>query len=430
MATTRKIKCTIGGPESVAGTAESRTHVIPHRGLPSIKPAFTKQPDPAIVGNNIITGKFVLRGDIGGGIPLAFRPVPGIGMLINSLLGQESTPTQIAAAIKIRYTGSEASCKITADTSADTLTSETGDKGSETGDGDFGSSGDIDLTAGATDTVGELVTEIDGYTDYECVKLYGEDAVDAADIIDITSGKQGKNTWAVVTFSSASSGIYLHQWEVDLSTTERPVYSIQIDERGDNHLYDGCVVDQLSLSAALGAFVEAEATILGFEETGSQSTSSLTLEDVDPMKFSAGDFSIGETDFTYVRNHSLDIQNGHNADGYGKGSIYRLYHEKGIFAATGSVQLRLDSDSFGLRTKINSGDTVAIFFDFEGKELADDINEHVYVELPYSSLDDFEWNENGDVLDATIPFAAVKPKASPYNSPLTLSMLTDDSAAF
>jgi hypothetical protein len=404
--------------------------VIPHRGLPNLKPAFTKEPDPAIVGNNIITGKYPLQGDVNGSIPLAFRAVPGIGKLINSALGQESAPTQIGAAIKIRYTGDDASCKITADTSADTLTSETGTKGSESGDGNFGTSGDIDLTSAATDTVGELVTTINGYDDYECEKLFGEDSVDAADIIDIADGKQGKNTWAIVYFSSAGSGVYLHQWEVDLSTTQRPVYSIQVDNRGDNHLYDGCVTDELSLSAALGAWVEVEATILGFEETGSQTASSLSLEDVDPLKFSAGDFSVGATDFIYVRNHSLNISNNHVTDGYGKGSIWRLYHEKGVFGATGDVQLRLNDDSFSLRSNINTTDTVAIFFDFEGGELATDINEHVFVELPYCSIDEFDWTENGDVLEATVPFAVVKPKGSPYNSPLTISMLTDDSSAY
>jgi len=429
MASIRNTKVTIGGPEGTPGSAESRTHVIPIRGVPSLRGQFETGGDPAITGANMLQGKYALSQNIGGGLPLALRPVPGIGKLFNSLLGQEDTPVQIGAAIKIRYTGSSASCKISANTSADTLTSEIGTLGSESGDSNFGTGGDIDLTAGATDTVGELVTVINGYDDYECEKLFGQNSVDAADIIDITN-KQAKSGWVIVYFSSSTTGIYLHQWEVDLTNTERPVYSIQVDGRQDNYLFDGCVVDQLNLTAALKAFVEAEATILGMDETSGQSASALTLEDVDPLRFHAGSFSVAEVDYTYIRNHSLSIVNNHNAEGYGKGSLARRYHEKGMFGVTGEMQIKLDATSILEYPKIEAGTMVNIFFDYYGQTLATDIVERIWFELPYCILDDFDWRENNGVYDAAIPFTAVDKKGTAYNEPFTVSMLTDDSAAF
>lgn len=429
MPSANQVKVTIGGPESPAGTEASRTVVIPHRDMPGLKVTFDKQGDPAISGENMLLGKYTVAGDTGGGIPLAFRPSAGIGKLLNSLLGQEDTPTQIAAAIRIRYTGSDASCKISANTSSDTLTSETGDKGSESGDASFGTSGDIDLTALSTDTVGELVTVINGYTDYECEKLFGADATDAADIEDITN-KQAKDGWVTVWFTSSSSGAYRHQWVVDLSNTQRPTYSVQVDERQDNFLYTGCVVDSLALNCALRSFVEASVEILGFQETGGQSASSLASASEEPIRFHNGGFSVGPYDFTYIRNHSLTMNNQHRNEGYGQGSIFRQFHEKGTFMATGEVQVRLNSDADAIKDYVNATTLLNIYFYYTGGTITSDISEFVLTELPYCSIDDFDWPTNEGVIDANFPFEVVKGAGTRYNDPLTISFINTDSGAY
>jgi len=429
MASVNDVKVTIGGPESSPGTAESRTAVVPHRGLPNIRAAIETGEDPAITGENMAIDKYALAGDINAPIDISPRACPGFGMLVNSALGQESAPAQIAAAIRIRYTGSDASCKISANTSTDTLTSETGTKGSETGDANFGAAGDIDLTAAATDTVGELVTVIEAYDDYECEKLFGADATDAADIEDITS-KQAKNGWVTVWFTSAASGVYRHLWEVVLSNTERPAYSIQVDGRQNDYVYDGCVVDRMSLSAAIRGFLEGSVTILGMEEAAAGGASSLEIEDVEAMVFSDAQFSVAASDYTFTRSIALEIMNNSNPDGYGTGSIYRQYHEKGKFAVTGTLQLRLDATSIAEKAKVEPGTMVNIFMTFDGGAFDSDINEMMGVEMPYCLLDDFEWNENGPVIDARVPFTVVKGKNSPYNAAFTVWLLTDDSAAY
>jgi hypothetical protein len=429
MASVRDLLVTIGGPEVTPGTAVARTKVVPIRGVPTLRSDYETGPDPAITGSNIIRGKYALSKNVGGSIPLAIRPIAGIGMILNSLLGQEPAPVQIGGALKLRYTGTDASCKISANTSVDTLTSETGVLGAETGDANFGVAGDIDLTAAATDTLGELVTVINGYADYDCEKFFGADALDTADIIDITA-KQAKSGWIIVYFSSAASGIYLHQWIVDLTNTERPVYSVQIDGRQDNYLFDGIVADTMALSAALKSFVEAEVTCLGLDELSGQSGSVLTLGDVDPLRFHAGGFSVAEVDYNFIRNHSLNITNSHNPEGFGKGSLARLYHEKGMFGVTGDMQLRLDATSILEYPKIGLGTIVNIFLDYYGQTLATDILERLWIEMPYCILDDFDWVENTGVLDASIPFSVIDKKGTAYNDPFTVSMLTIDSAAY
>jgi len=429
MPSVNNVKLTIGGPESVPGTAEARTHVIPFRGLPGLDKAAERAEDPAITGENMAVGEYFMADAVGGGIPLAVRPCAGIGKLLKSCLGDEGTVQQVAACIRIRYKGTEASCKLVANTTTDTLKSYIGDKGSEALDNDFGVSGSIDLTDPTTDTVGELVSVINAYTNYDCEKLFGEDSVDAGAIIDITA-VQAKGMWAYIWFSSATSGIYAHIFTVDLGNDERPTYSIQKDGFQDNFLYAGCVVNNFSLSAALKAMVEAECDILGFTEADSQSASSLTLEDVNPLVFHQGSFTLGTKEYTYIRNHSLAFNNNHNAEGYGQGSSSRQYHQKGKFEASGDCQLRLDADSYAERAKAFDGSLIALSFHYKGKVITANISELMLIELPYCTINEPAWPENTGVIDIKLGFRVLKPKGTIYNEPVKITLLTKDSAAY
>ena len=275
------------------------------------------------------------------------------------------------------------------------------------------------------------MTEIDGYTDYACEKVFGADSVTGGDIVDVTV--QGKSKWAYVFFSGAATGVYLHQFEADLTNTERPTYSLQKDGFQDNFLYAGYVVDQLSLSAALKAMVEGETSGFGLSEDGSQSASSLNLEDVDPLIFHKGDLSLGENEYTYTRNVSIQIQNNHEADaGFGFGSAARQAHEKGMFDATGSLQLRLDANSFAERAKVFSNTRAALSFYFKGGwfDQAANLPEMILAEVPYVALSQATYQENGQVIDLGFDWRALNPGGGNYDPPLTISMLTVDSAEY
>jgi hypothetical protein len=433
MPSVKNILLTIGGPESVPGTAETREYVIPVRGMPDLDKTAERQIDPAIVGSNMDAGEYTVAEDVKGGIPIAFRPCGGVGQLLNSLLGQEGTPVEVGACIRIRYTGASASCKLTPSASGNTLNSKIGTLGSESNDAAFGTTGTIDLTASAFDTVTELVAAIEAYSNYECELVTGAGSVSTSEILDFTSPgnyRQAKNTWAYVWFGSSTSNVFKHEFAVDLSDTERPVYSIQKDGFQDNFLYDGCVVDRLSLSGALKAMVEADVDILGMKETGSQSASALTLEDVDPLLFWNGSTSVGGVDYPYVRNMSLEFRNNHMADGYGQGLVTRQYQQKAKFECTGELKLRLDANSFAERAKVFSNATVAVSLWLKGKVIAASIDELCIVEIPAAAVSAFKYEENNGVMDAGLSIKALSPKGTVYNDPVTVTILTLDTGAY
>tara|TARA_R100001530_G_scaffold116421_1_gene83482 strand:- start:1589 stop:2875 length:1287 start_codon:yes stop_codon:yes gene_type:complete len=428
MPSANQVKVTIGGAESTAGTAVARTVAIPHRGMPTMKVQYEKAPDPAISGENMMLGKYAVAGDVAGSIPIGFRASAGVGMCLNSILGQEVTPVQIGALIRIRHTGSEASAKIIANTAANTIDADIGDKGSEAADTNWGTAGSIDLTNSSYDTVSELVAAIDGYSEYECEKVFGPGATDAGLIQTMT--RQASDGWAYFWFTSASSGAYLHQWPVVLTTTQRPTYSIQIDERQDNFTYAGCVINEFNINAALRGFIEADVNILGFTETGGQSASSVATATEEPMRFHNGKLSVGPYDFTYIRNHSINMSNQHRNEGYGQGSIFRQFHEKGTFKATGSAQVRLNTNADLIKDFVNSTTLVKINFYYTGATIVTDITEFAMFEMPYCSIDDFDWTENEGVIDATFPFEVVKGTGTRYDDPMTVSLVTTDSAVY
>lgn len=435
----RNIKVTIGGPESTPGTATAREYVVPIRAMPGLDAVAEKAEDPVITGANMTRGMFTMAKNLSGNLPISPRCCGGMGQLLNSLLGQESTPTQIAACIRIRYTGSSASCKIAANTSSDELTSDVGALGSESGDTNFGTSGAIDLTASATDTVAELVSVINAYDDYECEKVFGADATDAADIIDITAA-QGKSRWVYVWFSSADSGYYLHTWPVVLTNTARPVYSLQRDGMQDDYLDDGVMVNQMELSAALKSMLEGSVDLLGMEEvTDGVTASALTLEDVDPLIFSHGSLALGAYDFTHVRSVSLTMNNNADPEGYGMGSLWRQYHRKAQFSCSGNLKLRHTSNAFSFRAGMFTDAVVGLSFffrantNFDGTVLSTStptaIPQIMVVEIPYAQVTAHRPIDNNGQLDIDIDWTATNQDGE-YSDPVTVSMITDDSGAY
>lgn len=340
-------------------------------------------------------------------------------------------PLQVAGCIRIRYTGSDASCLLESDQAGNTLTSKTGVKTSESLDTNFGVSGEIDFDTAAYDTLGEVVTAIDGYTDYSCEKVFGSDSLDLiTNMVEHAISGQGKSMWAYIYFESSSSGVYRHILRYDTSQDELPNYSVQVDGRYDNMLYDAIVTNGLSVSAALKGMAEADADFLGFEETIGQTASTLTLEDIDPMIFHKGSFSFGEEEYTLIRNISTEFTNNHNAEGYGQGSLSRQYHQKGKFDASGEMQVRLDATSYAERAKVFANTLIAVSYYFYGKDYSTDIPELIITELPYCNVQDFTFTENNGVYDATIPFKVFYPKGTLYNNPVRMHMLTQDSAEY
>lgn len=490
MASLNLIKTTVG-LESSAGTVVARAYRLPVTGNPGLDSAVTRERDPALSGENMPTGFYTTKILNGGALPLSFRPSPGCILTAYSALGGTtpvSNGTQIGACIRVRYTGASASCKLVAETSGDTLTSTVGAYGAESADANFGTTGAIDLTAAATDTVRELVAVIDAYDDYEAEKVFGADTVDTGGILAVTA-VQAKNTWAYFFFTSVSSSAYLYKIEAHIGTTERPTLSTQIDERSANEVYGGCVVDQLAIEAALQGFLSATATVQAFAEyanatltanittgdatvravdtrnliagmtvtgagipasttissittiaedgelelsanatattTGVSLTvavpdTAVTLENIDPLVFWKGSFSLGADEYTYVNSVNVAFANNGREDTFGQGMPSRTYNLKGQFDVSGSFQVPLDSTSYANRPKIKDGTQVSMSFYFKGKTIGAGVPEMMLVSLPYCELTNMGRPDNGGQLDAEFSFQAIAPKGGYHGSPVTV----------
>lgn len=119
----------------------------------------------------------------------------------------ESAATQIythgedaCPAMYIKYKGSEESCLISVDGTTGDITSEIGVLGSEAPDANFtigSTSGDIDVSNAAADTLGEVVDFINSLDDYECIPwagLRGDSLNESTGaLVGPTSGTQAKS---------------------------------------------------------------------------------------------------------------------------------------------------------------------------------------------------------------------------------------------
>jgi len=434
MALKQQIKYTIGKESAgTPGTAVSRVAVLPIRDIGSLDREVTKKTDPLIAGLGMDSGEYAVAADVKGGIPLSPRPCAGWGHVLKGIFGTEATPVEIMGAIRIKYTGSSASCKITTDVSAKTITSRIGALGSETVDNAFGTAGVLTLTNVAYDTLAELVALIDGYTDYEAVLVTG---TGSGTITSVVSGTyQAKSKWAFLWMTGTGSGAYLHSFTPDLTLgTESPTYSIQVDGRGDNYLYAGVAFDKLSMSAALKSDLEADVDVLGMTEAIGQTISALTAPTAKPYKFGAGFTSLAGTKYDYVRKHSVSVANNGNADGYGQASIDRAYQQRGKVAIEAGLTLRMDSTSILERPKCEAGTVVALkflYFAVEDTYLLG-VAPLMLISFPYTEITEVPKVEaNGDALDMSIKVKAYNPgTATDYEGPASVYLLTADAAAY
>lgn len=428
------IKVTIG-KESTAGTAVTTTAVVPIKGLPSLDRKIEKTVDPVIIGAGMAAGETPVSASVKGPIPLSPRSCAGFGQLLKGALGAETLLSNVIGVVRMRYKGAQASCKIVA--AATTLTSYIGALGSESLEGSapsgFGTTGVYTITPGTT-TIATLVSAIAGYTNYECQLVAG---AGASTIQSIATGTwQAKGKWLIVTLIGSATGVYGHRFTPDLAiANERPAFSVQHDLGTDNLKYAGCSVGKISLSAALKALLDGSVDLLGFTEATGVGASGLTLGDSKPFIFGGGVSSVGSVDYNFVRSMSAEFDNGLKEDGYGQASLDRAYHAKGLFAASGDLKLRLDATSYLERAKVASGviaSELFIFLAAEGKCVGtSSVQEALIIEIPYAEHSDFNFEDNGGVVDCSLSWKGYYPSgAYYYDPPVTITLLSADNAVY
>ena len=431
MALKEMVKYTIG-KETIPGVPVGRTAVLPIRDIGSLDRTITKKEDPLIVGLGMASGEYAVAGDVKGSIPLSPRGCTGFGHVLKGVFGTEDTPVEIVGAIRVKYRGNAESCKLIASLSSKTIASKVGDLGSELDDVSFGSNGVIDLTA--VDTLQELVDAINA-GNYEAALVTG---IGTTSVVSVVSGIfQARGKYAFLFFTGTGSGVFLHRYTPDLSLdSERPTYSIQKDGIGDNYLYDGVVFNNLSLSGEQKGDIEADVDVLGMKETSGVSASVLVMPHMRPYKFGGGFTSLAGTRYSQVRKHSLKVENNHIEDGYGQAdeSLDRTYHQRGKFAISGDLTVRLDGTSIKERPKAETGEHVAVQFLYYEVERRFNFGVRglMLIEIPYAELSETPSIEaNGDVLDMEIKFKGFKPAyATDYEPPVVVSILTADANAY
>ncbi len=117
----------------------------------------------------------------------------------------------VGGCLQIEYTGAQASCLLVGDATGKTLTSSIGAAGAEAPDAAFGTAGVLDLTAATADTLEELKDLIDGYADYTCTILYGDD-IPTEDVLDQTVQAKGTEAYILFTLASVLSTTALTTW--------------------------------------------------------------------------------------------------------------------------------------------------------------------------------------------------------------------------
>lgn len=426
----QNVKWTIG-KQSDATTAVSTTAVLPVRGIGSLDRTIEKKEDPAIVGAGMAIGEYPVAADVKGSLPLSPRSCSGFGQVLKGVFGTESS-TEVIGIVRLRYTGSSASAKITTDVGAKTINAKIGALGSESNDAAFGTSGTLTLTATANDTITELVAVIEAYTDWEARIVTGSGASTITSVVTGTFQAKGKWVYLLLT---GTTGAYAHRFTPDLAIgSERANFSVQKDGFQDNYKYPGIAFDSLSLSASMKAELEADVELLGLGESSGQVASVLTLNDSKPFLFAGGVASIGGVDYTYCRKVSAKITNSHKTDGYGQASIDRAYHAKGKFSIEGELSLRLDATSILERPKVEAGTVASIslhFYAAESKKVGTtSIAEMLILEIPFAELSEFTFDENGEIIDCTCKWKGFYPGGTTYDSPVVATMTSSDSSVY
>ena len=429
------VKITIG-KETTPGVAVPTTAVIPIKGPGSLDRKVERTTDPVIIGTGMAAGEYPVSASVGGDLPLTPRACAGFGQLLKGALGEEAAPAQIVGIIRIKYSGVSASCKLALDATAKTISSLIGTAGSESLDATFGTAGVVDLDTIATDTVGEIVSLIDGYANYDCKLIAGASGSTATGLhvlAGTTESKQAKNRWAVIILLGAASGAYAHRMTADLDiATERPTFTIQNDGWQDNYQRDGISVKNLNLSAALKGLVEGTVSLIGMKEAGGQSASVLAMPSAQPFMFAEGITSFGGYDYEYCRSVSAVMENNSLEDGYSQASMDRAYHQKGMFDLTGDLTVRLDSVSILERARAALPSSLqSVLLVFKGKTIGMSVSEMLILEIPYATVSTFEFAENNGVFDAKVAWKGLNPPdTGNYDPPIVATLITVDATEY
>jgi hypothetical protein len=392
----------------------------------SIKPEVGKANDDALIGENFTTDRVKVSENYSGGVEMKAHPEE-LGPLFYWTLGNQAAVTDpVDAYAFITYTGSENYWRLTK--SAGNLTSETSSDGSSwSADNNFGTTGVLDLTNASYDTVAEMVTEIDGYSDY-IASYKGKAAADSSSMDDFaaTNGKEAGDFAQMIIMRSkdaTSTTAKLHAITPANASTKLPSASLSIDRTvGTNQVYGytGTKVASATFNVSANDLAAVSLTVSAKDEETGKTDLAITTPTNKAIPGATICMWINGIHQDEVKDFNLGINSNITQDNVlCSYNIIEQIRQSGeiTFSATMNMDTTTTTGNYQFRAANFIADKpVEIVIYIQGTNNADTVNSIPFsglIRINRLDLDDFAENLSGpDII--TIPLSGVAINSTAY----------------
>ncbi len=362
------------------------------------KPNLIK--DDACVGQNIDQGHMVGGYNTTGN--LEFEGIhPDEFFLLQGVFPDESAvedPTKTF--ILISYTGSNAYERLSLVTT--NLKAEKSTDGSSwSDDTGFGTAGTIDISAGAYDTIAELVAAINATSGWDCVMFgTGTEASSSIPVFAITQVRNASGRIPLLLKSqiAASTTAKTHKLTIG-NTNSLPSYTFRAKaDQGTNKSinFESCKFSNFSLSLEPQGLLKTTFGIVGKKENPDQTDLALTLGTVKPMTIANTKMVFVDKDgviytLSEVKSAGLSVNPSlHDSKSIQSAYIeepdYQNYEIKNSFSCANNAA------NMALRPNWQNADEVRCYLFIGGVQEVDSINHimpSLFFEMPNVTLSNF-----------------------------------------
>ena len=192
--------------------------------------------------------------------------------------------------------------------------------------------------------------------------------------------------------------------------------------------YYGCKINELEITAAVGAILMGRVAVLGKDES-SASTMTPSYPEQPPFVFTQGKLEIDSTE-TEVSNFVLTLNNNLREDRYGiKNSASRFQIERlGKREVTGSFNRPYENDT--AYDKFIAGTPAVLVLTFESAVIAGGDGSYNYklvIDIPVVYYNSFTPGTGGaEMADHTIPFRAIEKLTATTAKEFKITLTNDD----
>lgn len=398
--------------------------------------------DAALVGQLYTTDMIKVADGAAGSFEAAMHP-DTIGIVLHGVLGGESAVTDPKQAyLIISYTGTSDYARLTKSTN--TLTAELSSDGtSYSGDSNFGTSGDLDLSAAGNDTLTELQAVIAGYTGWDAV-LCGDGSTASTDVPDFSatllrSADEIVGAFLFAPTNTSATGAKTHTIYPAAATATLPSYSVTVNRTlGTNKSvgFVGTKFNSVTMTNAAKDLCKISIAATCKEEQEDKTDISLTVPDVQAyttpkMKIVMVESDGSLTEFTEARDFSLTINANIDATNViGSYNIVEQIRQNATMEI--SMTANTSSTTYAPRSNFTAGTHVGLFIFWQGNEETSDGDDYsVMCRIPDIQLTDYNSPlSTPDRLTLSITGTIVKPKNTVYTNHIQFFVVDSDTTTY